>query len=792
MLLIHREATQVIRREATQASYGDHRPEAEVASSIDLHDILDFLRRRRSIVAGMTLLCLLLATSYILLAVPRFTADALVLIEPQKARLLQGRSVSDMHIESELVDSPVEVAQSGRVVLKVIRDLKLDEDPELNTPSRSVLSKALSFVRSTAASATKILSTLSSHMGLASPPAASGPAASEDAQRQHLIENFRENLTVRRLGLTYVLGISYTSEDPEKAARIANELANAYVTDELRGKYDAAKLVAMWMDLRVVELRSSALEADRAAQRYRAEHKIVNTGRGFVDEQQLNELNSQLILARAHTAEARAKLERVETVIRNGDAEAVVSDALRSELISRLRSRVLDAVRMAADLARRFGKDNGVAAKYREEAKGLQQSILDEFNRIASSQRSDYEVAISRERSLETSLKALIEQNMVTNEWQIVLRQLESEAHTARAVYEALLTRRKEAIEQESFPITEARIITAAERPPRKSKPRTTIILGGALCFGLVAGLSIGLLRERLDRVFRTGHQVERETGLRCLALVPRSPQRRLPARVRSRGGDRMCRQELGLLRYAVEKPDTQFAEAIRGIKVALDIARRDRPIRTLGVVSAIPNEGSSTIACNLAQIVALSGQSVLLVDADLQSSSLTRQMIGSPRKSSKKGLCDVILGRERLADVAWHDPKTRLKVLPAGGEASSNASNLLGSPGMRNFANTEGDGFDLLIFDLPPLATFVDVRAVAPAVDAFVLVTAWGQTDQDVVVRALSRSDIVYQRMLGCVLNMVDMGAIRYFDRYATGDHGASAYVRSALGRRRAWARLL
>src|SRR5262249_1105392 len=152
-------------------------------------------------------LALLPAATYILLATPRFTADSFVLVEPQKARQAQTQViVNEMGVDSSLVDSQVEIAQSGRVILKVIRELQLEDDPEFSKNAEGFSARFLRWIRLP-------------H---------ERPAATEDIRRSGLHAAIRHNLTVRRLALTNVLRISYTSIDPAKSARIANQVAHAY------------------------------------------------------------------------------------------------------------------------------------------------------------------------------------------------------------------------------------------------------------------------------------------------------------------------------------------------------------------------------------------------------------------------------------------------------------------------------------------------------------------------------------------------------------------------------------
>jgi polysaccharide biosynthesis transport protein len=706
----------------------DRRIANHPAPTMELGDIWQFVRRQRLTIAGMATISVLLAVAYILSAVPRFTAEAFVLIEPKKARQFESPArVNETGVESALVDSQVEIAQSGRVVLKVIRDLNLDRDPEFSTAIRDIndrLRSLLAYVRSTR----------------------EGPSAAEGSQGdipRHVVDAFRRNLSVRRVGLTYVLQIGFTSQDREKAALIANQVASAYVNDELSARSDDMKLAQEWMEGRSEELRAHALAAERAAQRFRAKHNIVVTARGPVDEQQLNELNTQFILARAHTAEARAKLEYIEGIVRQQDAGGVVMDALRNDVIGRLRSRLLDAQQAESELTRRFGEGNGTAVQLREEVGGLRQSIFDELNRIAEAYRGDYEVAKSREKSLASSLKELVSRSLADDEPRIVLNELQRDAHTSRNVYEAVLIRLKEAAQQQSFPITEARIITSAEAPTVTTYPRTKLLFGGALFFGAVAGFAAGLVRESLDRTFRTAQQAERETGLNCLAAVPRVGKRRL------RPG-------------AAQGRLATLSELMRSIQVAIDDARSECKIRVVGIVSTLPDEGVTTIAEGLAGVVARGGHRVLLIHADLRTCAPGGKNVGSP----EPGLHDVILGRCRLQDVVRRDPDTGLSILSAGSRTVSIAGGAVASTEMREFLEHRTDDYDLIILDLPPLAVSVDGRAVAPMVDAFLLVIAWGQTSRHIVLRALSGADMVYRRTLGFILNRVDMRAMRRFDR--------------------------
>jgi succinoglycan biosynthesis transport protein ExoP len=397
-------------------------------------------------------------------------------------------------------------------------------------------------------------------------------------------------------------------------------------------------------------------------------------------------------------------------------------------------------------MTRRFGEGNGTAVQLRGEVAGLRQSIFDELNRIAEAYRGDYEVAKSREKSLASSLKELIGRNLADDEPRIVLHELQRDAHTSRNVYEAVLIRLKEAAQQQSFPITEARIITSAEAPTAKTYPRTKLLLGGALFFGAVAGFAAGLVRESLDRTFRTAQQAERETGLNCLAAAPRLGK-------------------LSLRPTAAQGRLATFSELMRSIQVAIDDARSECRIRVVGIVSTLPDEGVTTIAEGLAGVVARGGRRVLLIRADSRTCAPGGKNVGSP----EPGLRDVILGRCRLQDVVRRDPDTGLSILSAGSRTVSIAGGAVALPEMREFLEHRTENYDLIILDLPPLAVSVDGRAVAPMVDAFLLVIAWGQTSRHIVLRALSGADMVYRRTLGFILNRVDMRAMRRFDRDGT-----------------------
>jgi succinoglycan biosynthesis transport protein ExoP len=763
----------LVQRNARLGSSDDRRSASHPATTIKLRDIWHFVCRQRVVIAGVATIWILLATAYILVSVPRFTAEAFVLVDPTKARQYETRApTSETVVESALVDSQVEIARSGRVVLRVIRDLKLDGDPELSTAVPSLTGTLLSLLSR--------LRSASGDWGVpAAPPSLRSellsllrPASEAESNRAsggmsgHAVEAFRRNLSVRRLGLTYVLQISFTSQDRKKAALIANQVALAYVNDGLEAKYDDVKLAEEWLEKRSEELRTQALAAERAAQRFRTEHRIVETERGPVDEQQLSELNSQLVLARAHTAEDQARLDYIEGIIRKQDAEAVVMDALRNDVISRLRSRMLDAKQAESELTRRFGEGQGTAVQLHEEVEGLKRSIFDELKRIAEGYRSDYEVAKSRENSLAASLKELVSRNLATDESRVMLHELERDAQTSRTVYEAFLTRRKEAAQQQSFPIAEARIITAAEPPNIRSYPRTTLILGAALCFGALAGVAAGLMRDNMDRTFRTAQQAERETGLNCLAMVPRVAGKLIEAR-KTLHGD-ISGAGHALRRYAVQEPCAALSDVMRSVKVALDAARSECKIRVVGVVSTLRHEGSTTIAGALAHVTAEAGHRVLLIHADLRKCAA----VGTDVDSPQRGLGDVILGGHRLQDVVLHDPDTSLSVLGAGSLAVANPTPVVASPEMRELLEHETNGYDLIILDLPPLTAAVDGRAIAPIVDAFVLVIAWGQTPRDIVLRAISGADMVYQRTLGCILNRVDVKAMRRFDRDGAGYH--------------------
>ncbi len=211
-----------------------------------------------------------------------------------------------------------------------------------------------------------------------------------------------------------------------------------------------------------------------------------------------------------------------------------------------------------------------------------------------------------------------------------------------------------------------------------------------------------------------------------------------------------------------VDAPLSRYTEAIRAIKLANDLSGTVKSNRVVGFTSSLPNEGKSTIAFSLAQLMSQVGARTILVDCDLRNPSLTREF--APR--AKVGLIDVMAGKVSLEEAIWKDASTNLSFLPVVSKFRvAHSSEILGSAPLRKLFEQLRESYDYVVVDLPPLAPIVDVRAATHLVDSFVFVIEWGRTKIDVVQHALGHARGVYDNLLGVVLNKVDMNI---FGRYA------------------------
>jgi succinoglycan biosynthesis transport protein ExoP len=697
-----------------------------------------------------------LAAIYVLSAQPKYTAQAKLLIDTRKVQLFQQQSVlGDIPPDPASVDSQVEILQSENVARAVIKELHLTEDPEFMSPRVDLVSAIKGIPSAIMVSMSRLF-------------ASSEGQPSEYDPTQAAIERLHSDLTIERVGLTYVISINFRAPDPKRAAQIANAVADAYIVDQLEAKYQATRRAGVWMQDRMRELREQATSAERAVVGFKTKNNIVDAGGRLMNDQQLAELNSSLVQGRAQTAEAKAKLERIEEVLRMGVEvpDATVTDTLKNEVINKLRSQYLDFSRREAEFSVKYGSGHLAVVSLRTQMREIRKVIVDELRRIAQTYRSDYEIAKAREESLTKSLAEIVSVSQTTNQAQIALRELESSAQSYRALHDNFLQRYMESVQQQSFPISEARLITTASPPIRPTSPRTKLVLMLGAAGGIIVGFGLGMLREIADRAFRTSEQVASILHTDCIAVLPKIKG---PVTFRSHepradyGGldHRIIKRDQSLFWAVIDSPFSRFAESMREIRVAADLREPIKANKVLGITSSLPNEGKSTIAMALAQSIAQVGGRVILLDADLRNPGLSRKL--SPQ--SKVGLLEVLANQVEIEDAVCFDPDTHLVFLPAVvTERMAHSSQVLASEATKILIERLRQSYDYIIVDLSPLAPVVDVRAMTHLVDSFVFVIEWGRTKIDVVEHALGLAQGVYDNLLGVVLNKAD---IRLLGRY-------------------------
>ncbi len=734
---------------------------------INIDRVLSAARRQWKWVAICGVIGLLLAVAYVATAVPQYTASSNLLIDAGGGtRLLNELSSASTSIEDETaILSQVEILRSRKISSAVVDRLDLTNNPVFMTPEQSVFGRLRSLLRQTF--------DVSAWLGSDDPP----PAA--DSRKRSAVEALLRNVGISRVGLSSVLSIQYTSPDRDLSAKIADAFAEAYLTDQLDAKYEATRRASGWLQDRIEELRQQSLRSDQAVQTFRAENNLIAAGGQLVSDQQLEALNNQLITAQNEVNAAKARYDRTKALIDSGDTNAVVTDSLGSQLVTSIRTKYLDALRRENDISSRLGPLHQQAVRLRAEMDEYRRQMFSELTRLADTYQGEYEVAQAREASLRESVAKATGVSSNANNLQVQLRELEREADTYRNLYQTFLQRYQEAIQQQSFPVTTARVITNAQPPLKPSQPRKLLVLALGAFLGCAGGAGIGAAREFRDRFFRTADQVSENLGLECLGLITRVPnqrtQKRSPAELEAMEAQRLIRRSSSVSRYVLDHPLSSFAETLRSVKIAADLTIEEPRGKIIGVVSVLPGEGKSTVSANLASLLALQGARTLLIDCDLRNPGLTRAVAAH----AKNGLVEAILQERPVADVVYTDPDTGLAVIPAVlKQRIPHTSELLTSNSMTALLNEASRHYDYILLDLPPINPVVDVRAMAHRVDGFVFVVEWGNTARRVVRSALNANPRIAERCLGVVLNKVDSEKMKFYREFGSTEYYNARYA--------------
>ncbi|GHB49702.1 chain-length determining protein [Pseudovibrio japonicus] len=743
---------------------------------IDLRKVVQFLQRYYRLILSVTFFVTILGGVLSFVVAPKYTATTSILIETRANNVVDVEAVlGGLGSDDKVLQSQIEIMGSNAVASRVIEKLNLADAPEFLSTT-SLISGILASV-------------------LPAPDEKIDTLESDSADG--LNRRVLGGLSVKLRPRTTVVDVSYEASSPHMAARVANGFADSYLVDQLETKYDATRRANDWLSTRLTELREQVRASEQAVEIYRRQNNLQVAEGNTINEGQLVSLNERLVAAKAETAAAKAKVDQIEKVRKEGGSAAAFADAAQSSVITQLRSKASDVARQEAELSTRYGGRHPQVIAVRSQLADFNRQISEELQRIVNTAENALAVAQSREQSIAADLEQLRSVTSTENQAQVYLRELMREASANRALYESFLTRFKETQAAENINGVDSRILNKAVTPASASFPNKKLFVALSLVLGVMLGTGISLLLELFDNTLKSQNDVEDRLGVPLYSMIPTIPEH--ANKIGSRAGFSSVFQNIktrfglknksadetkkirslpkGIGSYAADNPLHQYAEAIRTLRSRIRFAGVDKPVKTILVTSSIPGEGKSTVSLNLAQYAAKAGEKVLLIDADLRhpvsSDALT--------KGKTESIIDVISGQAKLVDVLVNEPGSNFYFLPAPqGKSMWNTAEVLSSDVMKKLIESVANSFDLVIIDSSPVLPVIDSRVLCKDVDGVVMVSAWDRTDRVVVEQAKDLIDNAGGRVMGMVLNSYDANRAkryRYEAQYGYGYYKYEAY---------------
>lgn len=718
-----------------------------------LRQVIRLMRRRSRLIMTFATIGLVLGSLVGLLIPSRYTATAELAAEPQVSALT-GAPLQD---ESAIKSHMVALTSRGhveRVLQSMAHDPPLPAPPKPHAAQSGFMATAR---RALSGWMTQAWDTMGRPaLAFVSPP---GKATSAAERMNREVEQFKRHLLVFQEQGSNVLGVSVSSNNPQRAARAANQVAQLYADTLYDQKREDTARTLTWIGKRIPELKQEIDRAESQAQAYRTAHNLTQGKETDTLDQRLADLNGRVTAAQAMLAERQAKLDALRQFQRDGTASESVLQSVDSQTLRAFRERELALRQTRAELSATLGEMHPRTRAVDAQIQAVRSAIANEVRRAGSDLEVQVETAALQLHSLRSQLAAVQASSAQARNAASHLDDLERGVATIRQVYENLLQRREKLIEQKEMISPDVRVLSLATPPDRPSSANPLLFPLPTMIVFLIGGVLIAMVSDRLDQGLRSARDVREALRIPCLGLIPEV------RRTRSK------RPHHRLLL----NPFAPYVEAIRSLAASLQLASPDVGTQTVLVSSSVPREGKTTLAVSLAVYAALIGRRVVLVDLDFRRPAVWRELANG-RKDS--GLVPSAADGLSLASIQTL-PQLGLDVLPiglpddpllpfAGGELSR----------LLNQLRTK---YECIVIDGPPLLAVTEPRLLATFADKILFVVKWGSTRRDMAENALSllrdaRPPNGDEAIAG-VITQVDMNK---HARYRYGDAGES-FVRYA-----------
>ncbi len=565
-----------------------------------------------------------------------------------------------------------------------------------------------------------------------------------------------DNLEVSRPPLTYLLLLSYRSQDPQLAADVANAVARSYIEHTYNLRFNASVGLTTFMDKQLEELKAKMERSTTALAEFERELKVINP------EEKTSILSARLLQLNKEFTDAQADRVKREAAVRSiesGELEAAEVSS-QGQSLAQIGTR-LDAVKERfAQVREQYGANHPEYRKTATQLAELERQLEANKEKIMRRVEVEYEESLRREAMLQEAVVTTKNEFDALNARSFEYQQLKREADADKRLYEELVWRVQEAGLNANFQNNHIRLADAARPPLDPVSPRVELNLLLAFLFSSMLAVGTVLVRDATDTTLRDPDSVRRMFDTEVIGNLPVVKNKRhalAPAPLADNG------RVFGSAGASTSPVAAAYEEAIRTLRNSILLTDFERRIRTLLITSAHPGEGKSTTGLSLAIAHAQQGKRTLVIDGDLRRPSVHR-MLGV---SGAIGLSNVL-----VQEIPWRDAVQReagmpgLDLLPAG-PPTQRAGDLIGR-GLAELLGEASEEYDLVILDAPPLLGFAEPLQMATAVDGVVIVTKAGETDRGSVGSVVGTLRRLRANVIGIVLNQVhkDLSNRYYYGR--------------------------